>query len=663
LSKTYNRKIIVEDIKQVSKKIEEIMAYSLMPLLACWVTFYGMFHILFSRLSKREVFLLTSLGWGTVVVAITEGLSLFHQLAHRPMLVTWSMVAIVSLAGWTFLLYRKIGFRKIFVWLKKIKLQPSQMSWLDGIMLGVIILQVVTLFMVALVYPPTNADTLTYHLARVMHWQQNHSVTFYATNIDRQIQMPPFAEFVMAQFHILVNNDLYDNLVQWFAMLISLVGVSLITKRLGGSRILQITATLLCVSIPMGILQASGTQNDYVVSAWLVCLAYFGLKLIAEPDAWITTAAVGVALGLAILTKATAFVFAFPLCIWIGIALLAKRRWSALINGLIITILFVGLNAGHFSRNFALYRSVTGPQQDYRNETFTPAAIASNLIRNIDEQVRIKTDIPLVDQIGVDTQAWFRLAYQMTGLDTQDPRTTFGRTNIFLYQASTNEGVSGSPFHVLLILLALIVILFRGKYRDETFVFFMVLTASFFLFSAYLKWQVWGPRLQLPLLVLWSAVLPLVLFRNTKSWLMAIPVMVALYGFYWTFNNSSRPITPEAVYAIHNRSDNLFLEEPELRTWYNYMADFTVASGCQNVGLRIDGIVSREYPIWVLLRERGFKGRIEHVEVTNPSQIYTDPSFKPCAVFSLGIDPNYENGWRRIDLTDYYLYLDTYKTS
>jgi hypothetical protein len=633
------------------------MPNSLLPLVVCWLSLYGIIRSLFHALCKREAFLLAWLGWGTILVIITEGLSLFHQLASGPLLAAWLAVTALAVVGFFYIWYRQIGITKTLSALKSIHFPSIQMHWVEWVMICIITGQVVTLFMAALVYPPTNVDSMTYHLARVMHWQQDRSVAFYATDVERQIQMPPFTEYVFAQFHILVKNDVFDNLVQWFAMLISLLGVSAIAKKLGSNHFQQIAAALLCVSIPMGILQASGTQNDYMVSALLVCLTYFGLNLIEQPGSWLWSAGVGLSLGLAVLTKSTAFVFALPVCLWLGTEIILKKHWRALLYSGVMILFFATLNAGQFVRNVTLYGSITGPQEGYRNELMTPAGVASNIIRNTAGQLTIKSDIPLIDQAGEDVMAWLRLLHQLTGLQTNDPRNSYNEDNVFLSQGNTNEYISGSPLHAWLIIIAVFIVLFRGQWKETTFKYCLALIGGFIFFSFYLKWQIWGTRLELPLLVLWCAVLPLILFHQPKSWLALIPIIIGLYGFHWTFGNQFRPITPTANYTA-SRDNLMFTENPELQKRFADMADFTIASGCQQVGLNLKTTNTWEYPLWVLLQERGFKGRIEYVQVDNPSKVYTDPKFKPCTVFSFGIDQLYEGKWRRIDLAGYYLYLE-----
>ena len=117
------------------------------------------------------------------------------------------------------------------------------------------------------------------------------------------------------QFQVLSGGDQWANLVQWFSMFGSVVGVSLIAKQLGADIRGQVLAAVIAVTIPMGILQASSTQNDYVTAFWLVCLVYYILRFKEQPRC-ANAVGVGASLGLALLTKGTAYLYAFPLLVW-----------------------------------------------------------------------------------------------------------------------------------------------------------------------------------------------------------------------------------------------------------------------------------------------------------------------------------------------------------
>ena len=98
----------------------------------------------------------------------------------------------------------------------------------------------------------------------------------------------------------------------------------------------QIFAAAVCATIPMGIMESSSTQNDYVVAFWMVCLAYYVVS-IAGSDSVVSRASlstpvteqrqhadgalasvgrrslhplkVGASVGLAFLTKGTAYIY------------------------------------------------------------------------------------------------------------------------------------------------------------------------------------------------------------------------------------------------------------------------------------------------------------------------------------------------------------------
>ena len=116
--------------------------------------------------------------------------------------------------------------------------------------------------LIALVAAPNTWDSMTYHLTRVMHWQQDRSLDFYATNIQRQLHLTPGGGVCDPHLHLLSGGDRLDNLPQWLARTGGLFVVSLIAARLGATARGQAFAALFCATPPMGILQSTSTQND-----------------------------------------------------------------------------------------------------------------------------------------------------------------------------------------------------------------------------------------------------------------------------------------------------------------------------------------------------------------------------------------------------------------
>jgi Dolichyl-phosphate-mannose-protein mannosyltransferase len=242
------------------------------------------------------------------------------------------------------------------------------------------------LLVLALAAAPNNVDSMTYHLSRVMHWQQERSLDPYPTHILRQLWTGPWAELAVASLQVAVGNDRLANMPQWLAMLGSMIGVSRLASLLGASGRGQAFAVLVAVTIPMGIVQSTSTQNDYVVALWLVvfCVFFIGVAVgrRSQPPGRLSVLTCGAALGLAVLTKATAALFALPIAIWLGFSLLQHGR-RAVWSGLTIFAIALGLNAPHFLRNVNIFGAAGGPSMaGYLNGAYGVPELVSNVVRN-----------------------------------------------------------------------------------------------------------------------------------------------------------------------------------------------------------------------------------------------------------------------------------------
>lgn len=172
----------------------------------------------------------------------------------------------------------------------------------------------------------------------------------------------------MLHLYVLSGGDRYVNFVEWFAMLGSLVGVSLMAKRFGAKRNGQIISVVFAVTIPMGIVQASSTMTDYVVALWMVCVAVEIFRLQDKGSIIIEAVVMSTAAGLAILTKPIAYAYLLPLALCAAFRLFRISNWKVLLGTSILAICLVGiLNIGHFNRMIYTYGSVYPEDQTTRH--------------------------------------------------------------------------------------------------------------------------------------------------------------------------------------------------------------------------------------------------------------------------------------------------------
>lgn len=599
------------------------------------ITFFIIIFFVFQKSkiapSWRISFLSASLVWGLLLTTITEFLSLLGLIGFCEILGAWILSIILSLIYLLRVFQVNSGNYKLNLHLKLTGISSFEILSLAGIIFIIIIVGVI-----GWISPPNTWDSMTYHMSRVMHWIQNRSVLHYPTHILRQLHQNPWAEFSILHFQILSGSDLFANLIQWFSMVGATIGVSLIAKQLGASLRGQVFTAVISVTIPMGILQGSSTQNDYVASFWLVCFSYFAI-LLKDNGKPLYSLAVGASLGLAILTKATTYIYAFPFMIWIGLSLIKSLRIKGLWLIALILIIVTAINFGHYSRNYDLYSNPLGPGKEgenfkYSNDIFTIQSVVSNAIRNIG--LHISTPFKRVNSL---LESGIYKLHRVIGIDPNDTRTTWGGTEFHISGLSRHEDSAGNLLHLALIIATIPVIVLRQWKQKDSIYYLVCLVGAFILFSLYLKWQPWNSRLHLPLFILWAPLIGLSLSKirlhNTANLYIAILLLGALP---YVLTNRSRPIVSQESIMATSRIKLYFRNRPSLIEPYISSAQFILKSQCTDIGLML-GIDDWEYPFWILLRENAKRTiRIEHVNVANISQVksneYPFNSFTPCAI-------------------------------
>ncbi len=571
--------------------------------------------------SWRVSFLSGAVVWGTMLVLMTEVLGLFHCIAFWPMLGSWVAAALGSAA---FCLGPRSRTRKAGGGRNTIAQPPGQ-PVLRRIVILTLAAVVGALLLIALVSPPNNWDSMTYHLSRVQHWIQDRSVEHYPTHIVRQLFMSPFAEFVVLHLQVLSGGDRLANLVQFLSMIGCLSGVSILAGRLGAGKAGSLLAAVLCATVPMGILQSTSTQTDYVVAFWLTSFACLLFALREAPSLW-NYALAGGSLGLTVLTKPTALIYAFPLVVWAMVISVRALGWKTWKPALLVPAAFLLLNAGYFSRNVELFGSVLGRDVavsdnhviNAANETITLPLLLSNMARHL--SVHLGTPSERLNAAIRETVERF---HDVLGVSPNDPRTTIARYKFEIPSMnSRHEDEAGNPAHLILIGAAMAVFLASRRFPKRSLpgVYLLCLIAAFPLFCACVRWQPWASRLHLPLFVLFC---PFVAFVG-EACLSARPahlfmIALLLLSLPWVLLNRSRPMIGRENIFNSSRMSLYFANNPDLFGRYASVADALRIGRCGRVGL-VMGENDWEYPLWVMLREGAHAPvLIEHVDVKNVS--------------------------------------------
>ena len=534
-------------------------------------------------------------------MVLTELLGAAGWLHPVPLAIAW--VAILLATAWRL---RNVKVRRP---------RAGAVEWAIAAACGGIVAVVAA---AAILSPPNSADAMTYHLPRVIYWAQAGSVGFFPTPYFNQVMLSPAAEYLVLHTYLLTGGDRLVNLIACGAFTGCIVAVSAVAREMGLGTRSQAVAALVCATLPNAILQGSGAKNDMLLSLWVVCAIYFALR---RETVWL-----GLAVGLALATKATAYLFLPPLLLGVGVRRRRDLMWIA--AGVLL------LNGPQFVRNAKLTGSPLGYDSAHgdgrfrwRNERLGWQALVSNALRNGSEQ------------LGARSQRWNNTVYSTVmeahrtlGLDANDPGTTWPGSRFEPPRNANHEANANNRWHLALILAAAIWAMVRRERRWMAYA--AGLASAFLLLCLYLKWQPFLARLELPLFV---AAVPLAAWlvdRWRPAWLsLALCVFLVSGVRLPLFENWTRPLKGEHSLWTSRRDDDYFRDIGQWNNKASYLeaVERVAQSGCGLVGIDISEN-QLEYPFQALLRERRPGVRFVHTEAGG----------SPCAVLCMDCILNQE---------------------
>lgn len=598
-----------------------MLLLSLVPLSFVFVLYALLYrnisggHYTKIRLALLQSILLSS----SYLVLVTELLSSYRLISFWWIFLSWLVPMLIMLL---FTVRKNIFF----------SVSKETFTNLHMVLVGSGIARLILFFIIvslglAILYPPNNYDSLTYHMARVAHWVENSSIDHYRTHIIRQLIFPPFAEWVILHLQVLTAGDTLANGVQLFFFAACILNVSLVAKELGGSCKLQLLAALFACLIPMAIIQSNTTQNDIVVAYFVssfVFLTICATKSFSFPMAFFA----GTALGLAWLTKGTGYLFTVLFCAWYVLILVKgiAERPRQLLNraALIVMIPFIAviINSGHYYRNTQLSGSPLGNAGESTiNEGYSPSQLTLIGIKNVMNHMPVTAWVKYI--LVSRTRNW--------GIDINDPKYSHGDISWMKEGFSFNEDYAQNFTHTILIMVLGIAWIFkRGSYfrTNRIYALFGIsIFASALLFCITLKWQPWSNRLEICLYFLISVVLALEIGSMKKG--LQILCFIPMLGFgigalMWSPGHRLLPVRKSILFRPY---ESFMYEEQHL-----WCLNYIKANGYKIIGLYI-GSDDRDYIFYKLLQEDNPERIIKHVIVRNKSEEYIE-EFYPEIIIS-----------------------------
>ena len=575
-------------------------------------------------------------------IALNELLSAAHALTRGPLVTAWCTALAVTavLAGWRF---RRDGSPlpapgALHRWAGRLWRGARSVEGILGIVLAGLVLAELVL---ALAAPPNNYDSYTYHLPKIEHWVAQHDLAFYQTSNQRQLSLAPGAEYLLLHMRLLTGGDAGYNLLQWSAAAACVLLASRIAGQLGGSQRAQLLAGFLFGTAPMVALQATSTQTDLVVAAWVGCVATLVLDQVRRRAGWADVLLLGAAVGLATLTKATGVLGAGPLLlIWLVAQVrqaradhpAAGRSGGTLAHttlaALGVAVIAAGMNAPFLGRVADWYGSPF-PANSTTMQRHDPQAVLVNALRF----GHLAVEVPNARLRHASTRAVIHVA-DLVHVNVSDPKITFGHTKFPANSWLPDEDYASFPAQVVLVLIGALVLAIRPRragtgepvpLRAYAGAFWL----SLVLLVATIKWQPWGNRLILfalllgaPLGGLWLAAVldragaaraswrqgwlrwrEAVTWRRAGAAALSMLVLVAAGYTGWRAVLYGKPRALAGSGSVFNET-RMQIRFNRNQAWRGQFVDAAAAvraSGAHRIAL-IVGTDDWEYPWWLLLR-------------------------------------------------------------
>jgi len=634
----------------------------------------------------RTVFVDALVISGAVLAVGMEVLSLFEAIRPLPVALLWSAVTFAAflLGGGRPGLQR--GWRR---------LADAARSLRRGELAFAVVLAGIfgLLFVTAVVSPPNNVDSLSVHMTYVVRWAQNHSLADYFTSSRGALTRPPFAEAAMLNLRTLFGDDRPVALVQWFSFLGSVIVVTAVAARLGAGRAGQMVAAAFAASLPLGVLMATNTKNDIVVSLWVVCVAYYAVvsarRLLTRREIVLA----GGAIGLGLLTKGTFQPAAFLFVCWLGVTLLRKSGWRA---GLVAMALIGGtvvlLNFGYWARNVLRtgtpFGTLSGLARSLELDDVLPRSPAGQGAEPTPEDQPGSPQPPEGEtpRPAETARPWSFLSRAASLLTLQtiypeigSPLRALLARQTELYEpgfvASLEEGMwnhedsAGALLHVLLAMAASSWVIIRSIRTRHAAPLVYVAAAwigwSFLTLITY-SIQLWGICYQLGFLMLSAAVVGVAAGWMRRTLALGLAVVLVLTALPYVFLNNTRPLvgasprTRTGSIFVTAPVDLLFTSTPEIEAQYALVAAWLEDSACRQVGLDL-GSRDLEYTLWWLLDAPQSGFRLETLGSSAGTRELRDAGFEPCAVLCtrcqdrvqyLSLPLQYDGGFIRLYTAD-----------
>jgi hypothetical protein len=473
---------------------------------------------------------------------------------------------------------------------------------------------------IALAFLPTGADGATYRLPRVMQWLQNQDLGAFPTIVERQIYVPPAADFWLVHLIGVSGSDVWVNFSQFFAALVVVIAAGALAVDYSSKPQAWNFAVILTVTTPILLSQLVSVQTD-LISAALVISGLYVATVTAKNRLRLAGVALGLISALAVGAKATGALLLLPV---IAYFIWAHRKefrqvlpdfLLAGLGGLLVAVL------PHLLRLQGVYGAWVPKSENYFNLPFSFEVAVLNVPRNF-----ISLFAPPLQSFNEVTSKGLNDFFALFFGPGVDELGVWADSTFALNPWFSEDYVS-ALLQALLTLVFVVLALVNRAHKLGWLA--AIVIAQVVVVGVTLLWQPWINRFIFVIAIigsvgfaayLGSRVRWLQIFASALAILIALPLLIYPKGREW-FPSPGFSVLGLSSFPARVEIGARAYFQPDSR---EYLTAELVADQNPDVvllylpGYGKDGIGSSEYPWWLELRNRLPQVRLEHARSIPP---------------------------------------------
>ncbi len=197
------------------------------------------------------------------------------------------------------------------------------------IILSILLIVWIYLFCLAVLLPPSNWDSMTYNLARILLFQQEQSLFLTNHSLESQVVFSVASDILHHAF-LRFYTDYGIGIFSFIAYLIICFATYALSRRYANEQH-SLTATLIIASLPEIVLQSTSTKNDiWTAATAIICFVLLNRLLTKINLEDLVLLPITISFGIS--SKTTFIGFALPFLIMSLVALIKQYSWQYLIN-------------------------------------------------------------------------------------------------------------------------------------------------------------------------------------------------------------------------------------------------------------------------------------------------------------------------------------------